>query len=331
MTDNSIDYITRKLISLLQVDFPLTATPFATMAERLGISETDVIRHIHELKQQDVIRLIGPVLEGRKLGYQTTLVAMSVPAQKLKRAEQIITAHPSVSHAYEREHRFNLWITFSAAAASDMDGEIDRLSAAAGSDETLSLPAIRVFKIGAFFGMGSEDDEDEDTIPGKMSKELPGIVSLTAQEKLVLNILQQDLPLIHMPFTGMAKSAGMPTADFLSICISLLERGILRRYSASINHRKAGYRANAMTCWQAPASKIEKYGNIMAKFKQISHCYERRTYPSWPYNLYTMVHARSHEVCLNLIKEIATSYRLNNYLVLFSTREFKKTRIKYEV
>ena len=329
MTDLRTDDITKRLINLLQVDFPLTPAPFAAMAERLGISEPEVIRRIEELKQKDIVRLIGPVMEARKLGYQTTLVAMSVPADKLRKAEKIIAVHPSVSHAYEREHRFNLWITFAAPAQSDICNEIGRLSADVASDETLSLPALRVFKIGAYFGMGSEGDESEDPLPGKTGKTLPGQVTLTAQEKVVLNTLQQDLPLIHRPFNGMAESAGMKTGDFLSVCGSLLERGVLRRYSASINHRNAGYRANAMTCWLAPASAVEKAGNRMADMKQVSHCYERRTYASWRYNLYTMVHARSHEACLQLIEELSHMTGLYQYLVLFSTREFKKTRIKY--
>lgn len=331
MTDLRTDDITRKLINLLQVDFPLTATPFAAMSERLGISESDIIRRIYELKQKDIVRLIGPVMEARKLGYQTTLVAMSVPINKMKKAEKAIVAHPSVSHAYERKHRFNLWVTFAAPEDFDIDNEISRLSFAAGSDETLSLPALRVFKIGAYFGMGSEGDESEVALPGKTVKAMPRKVTLTSQEKLVLNILQQDLPLVHKPFTGMAKSAGLKTSDFLAVCGSLLERGVLRRYSASINHHNAGYRANAMICWLAPASEVERCGKIMADMRQVSHCYERKTYVSWPYNLYTMVHARSHEACRELIKELSDSTGLDDYLVLFSTREFKKTRIKYPV
>lgn len=331
MADLRADDITRKMINLLQIDFPLTAMPFAVIAERLGIKESAVIRHIYELKQKDIVRLIGPVIEARKLGYQTTLVAMNVPSNKLKRAEEVISAHPSVSHAYEREHHFNMWVTFAAPASFSMDREIVRLSDAVGSDETMSLPALRVFKIGAYFGMGSEDDESGYPLPGRTNKSLPRKVVLTPQEKLVLNILQQDLPLVHRPFTEMAKSAGLKTSDFLAVCSSLLERGVLRRYSASINHHKAGYQANAMTCWLAPASAVERCGNIMADMRQVSHCYERRTYSSWPYNLYTMLHARSREACRTLIQELSEKTGLDNYLVLFSTREFKKTRIKYLV
>jgi siroheme decarboxylase len=331
MADLRTDDADKKLINLLQVDFPLKAEPFTAMGQRLGISEDEVIRRIQQLKAKGIVRLIGPVMEARKLGYQTTLVAMSVPANKLKKAEKTISAQPSVSHAYEREHGLNLWVTFAAPAGADIDSEIAEFAAAAGSSEYFSLPATKLFKIGAYFGMGSDGDDVEEMLPGKQSGVIPGRVALTAQDKAILNILQQDLPLVHEPFNSMAEYAGLKTDDFLACCGALLERGVLRRYSASINHRNAGYGANAMVCWLAPSSVAEKAGNEMARIKQVSHCYERRTNALWPYNLYSMLHARSREICNGLIEELSRRTGLKDYLVLFSTREFKKTRIKYTV
>lgn len=329
MTEPRTDDLDKKLINLLQVDFPLTEEPFFTMGQHLEISEEEVIRRIHQLKTKGIVRLIGPVMEARKLGYQTTLVAMSVPAEKLTNAEQIITVHPAVSHAYEREHDLNLWVTFAALAGADMESEIKRLAKMIESSEWFSLPALRVFKIGAYFGMGSEDYEADEPLPEKRSGAMPGPVLLTDKDKRVLNALQQDLPLVHLPFTTIADSAGLKVEDLLTQCSSLLERGVLRRYSASINHRNAGYRANAMVCWLTPQGMVEKAGNQMSDVRQVSHCYERKTYERWPYNLYSMLHARSRELCNEIIKELSLRTGLKNYLVLFSTREFKKTRIKY--
>lgn len=331
MADLRTDELDKKLINLLQVDFPLTAEPFAMMGQRLGLSEAEVIRHIQQLKERKIVRLIGPVLEARKLGYQTTLVAMSVPQGKLEKAEETIAAHPAVSHGYERDHHFNLWITFAAPAQVDIEKEIGKLTAVVESRESFSLPALRVFKIGAYFGMGGEDDEADMMPPGKRPGALPGNVVLTQQEKLVLNALQLDLPLVHRPFTDIAGMAGLKEDALLKQCGSLLERGIIRRYSASINHRNAGYRANAMTCWLTPSNMVEKAANEMAQVRQVSHCYERKTNPIWPYNLYTMLHARSHEICRKLIGDLSSRTGLNEYVVLFSTREFKKTRIRYIV
>ncbi len=298
---------------------------FEFVAGRMGLTLDVVITD----GSQPIGRGIGPVLEARKLGFQTTLVAMSIPSEKLKKAEKIIAAHPAVSHAYEREHRLNLWVTFAAPAQTDIESEINQLAVAIESSESFSLPALKVFKIGAYFGMGNDSDDSEETLPGQQPGALPGRIELTTQEKLVLNVLQQDLSLIHKPFSNMADGAELNVDAFLSVCESLLERGILRRYSASINHRNAGYRANAMTCWLAPSAVVEKAGNEMSKMRQVSHCYERKTHALWPYNLYSMSHARSRETCNELIGELSRRTGLDKYLVLFSTREFKKTRIKY--
>lgn len=331
MNHTPTDNTDKKLINLLQVDFPLTPTPFADMGIRLGLSEAEVIDHIKSLKARGVIRLIGPVVEARKLDYQTTLVAMSVPTGKLKQAENIIRAHPSISHAYEREHHLNLWITFAAPATANIDDRIHNLAARIGNTEMLILPVLRVFKIGAYFDIGSNDEDGDEPLAGLSDKALSGSASLTTEEKLALNILQQDLPLIPRPFTEMAANAGMNTDVFLGVCRSLLERGVLRRYSASVNHRNAGYRANAMVCWLVSTNGIEKAGSIMAQVKQVSHCYERKTCPSWPYNLYTMVHASARKACHDIIGELSRRTELNEYIILFSTRELKKTRIKYIV
>jgi len=331
MTDLRTDDIDKRLINLLQVDFPLEAEPFAVIGQHLGITEEEVISRIQQLKAKGIVRLIGPVLEARKLGYQTTLVAMSVPVEKLKKSEKTIADHPAVSHAYEREHRLNLWITFAAPAQADIEGEIGKLATTVESTQAFSLPALKLFKIGAYFGMGSEGDDVEEALPARQAVAMPQPILLTSREKLLLNVIQQDLPLVHKPFSCMADSTGLKVNDLLTCCSSLLEKGIMRRYSASINHRNAGYRANAMVCWLAPSVMVEKAGNEMAKMKQVSHCYERKTCNSWPYNLYAMLHARSREICSGLIQELSTRTGLKEYLVLFSTCELKKTRIKYSL
>ena len=329
MTETHSDDVDKRLINLLQVDFPLTATPYEDMGRRLGISEDEAITRIGQLKARAIIRLIGPVMEARKLGYRTTLAAMSVPAEKLKQAGQIISGHPAISHGYERDHHFNLWITYAAPAGTDLDAEVNKLATNMGSKESFSLPALRIFKIGAYFGMG--DDEAEAVWPTNRHSSLPDSFVLSTPEKLVINTLQQDLPLIHRPFTPMAESAGLKTEAFLKHCAALLENGVMRRYSASINHRNAGYKANAMVCWLAPESLVEEAGREMSRVRQVSHCYERRTNLLWPYNLYTMIHTRSQEISQDLVREISHKTGLRDYLVLFSTREFKKSRIKYTV
>ena len=103
-----LDSIGKKLLNLVQVEFPLTKEPYADLGLQLGIDRDEVIYHIEQLKTKGVIRQISPVLDARSLGYQTTLVAMRVAETQLDKAGQLIGEHPGVSHGYERDHYFNL-------------------------------------------------------------------------------------------------------------------------------------------------------------------------------------------------------------------------------
>ncbi len=323
-----LDNADRKLLNVIQTGFPLAGEPFACLGQSLDTGTDEVIRRIERLKERGIIRLIGPVLDSRSLGYHTTLVAMKVAGNGLEKAERIIAEHPGVSHGYEREHRFNVWFTLALPPASNIERELEQLSSATGSEAAFSLPALKVFKIGAYFDM---DENGQDTPNAHQKSVLVRKVELSRADSLIINELQQDLPLIPTPFATMAEKAGMGVEHFLAGCQSLQERGVIRRFSASINHRKAGFTANAMSCWTIPADKIDVIGQKLALLKEVSHCYERKTNPLWQYNIFAMIHGRSREVCREIAERISRETGLTDYAMLYSTKEFKKTRVKYLV
>ncbi len=86
-----------------------------------------------------------------------------------------------------------------------------------------------------------------------------------------------------------------------------------------------------MVVWRVPAKQVEKVGKIMATFKEVSHCYERLTYPGWPYNLFTMIHGRTKEECEEVARKISKATDTKDFKLLYSTREFKKVSMKYFV
>lgn len=323
-----LDNTDRKLLNSIQTDFPLVVEPYAELGQRLDTSGDTIIERITQLKKAGVIRLIGPVLEPRSLGYRTTLVAMEVREAQLARAEDVIVGHAGVSHGYIREHNFNVWFTLAVSPADDVDGEMERLARLAGAAAAFSLPTVRVFKIGAYFDMDGDGQKPRVT---PRHHALTHQVVLSATERLVINELQEDLPLVSTPFTAMASRAGIDVAQFLEVCCSLQRKGVMRRFSASINHRQAGFSANAMTCWITPADKVEATGKKLASLKEVSHCYERRTNPLWPYNLFAMIHGKSRETCKEIAARASGETGLVSPVLLYSTRELKKTRVKYQV
>ena len=259
-----LDTIERRLLNLMQTDFPLTSEPYADLGQRLGTDADEVICRLKQLKRKGIIRLIGPLLDSRSLGYQTTLVAMRVAETELERVGRIIAEHPGVSHGYERDHYFNVWFTLAVPPSVNIETEMERLTHAAGVEAGFSLPVVRVFKIGAYFDM----DEEAQSMPvANRSSVLARPVELSATERLIINELQQDLPLIFTPFNTMAERTGLDVDRFLAECRSLQQRGVIRRFSASINHGYAGFTANAMTCWVAPWDTIEIAGHKLASLK----------------------------------------------------------------
>ncbi len=143
--------------------------------------------------------------------------------------------------------------------------------------------------------------------------------------------LQDDLPLVKEPYLHMAKELGITEEEVICRIENLKKRKVLRRIGAVLHHQKAGIKANAMVVWEVPEDQIQEAARLMASYDEISHCYQRQTLPKWPYNLYTMIHAKSREACEALIKEIAERTSIYRYEVLFSTKELKKISMKYFV
>jgi DNA-binding Lrp family transcriptional regulator len=129
----------------------------------------------------------------------------------------------------------------------------------------------------------------------------------------------------------MSAQLGMDVDDLLVQCQLLKQRGIIRRFGAAINHRQAGFQANAMTCWMAPPSMVDIAGQKLASLREVSHCYERKTNPLWQYNIFAMIHGHSREGCREIADKMTCETGLIDYVQLFSTKEFKKTRVKYLV
>ena len=325
----NLSNIDRKLVDLLQAECPLTKHPYADIGLGLGISEEEVIAHIKQLKADGIIRQIGPVFDARSLGYKTTLVAMRIAENHMEEAAQLLIKHPGISHAYERDHYYNLWFTLATPATSDIEAELPELAEPIKAEAFFSLPAVKTFKLRTHFVLGGNGQAEASANRKVRVREQKA--KLSSSDGMVINELQQDLPLVPHPFADMSARLGMAEDEFLSWCQSLKQRGIMRCFGAAVNHRKVGFKANAMTCWAAPDEKVEIAGQRLASLREVSHCYERKTNPLWRYNLFAMIHSQAREECQQIVDKVSTDTGLNDYVLLFSTREIKKTRIKYTV
>ena len=152
---------------------------------------------------------------------------------------------------------------------------------------------------------------------------------LSLLQKKVIASIQEDLPLVERPYHQLAKKIGVTEAEFLAVMEQLSAKGVIRRFGATLRHQKSGFNANAMAAWQVPEDKIRAVGQEMAQSPAISHCYRRDPKPSWPYNLYTMIHATSEEMCRETAQALSEKTGVKTYQLLFSRRELKKTSMVY--
>lgn len=152
----------------------------------------------------------------------------------------------------------------------------------------------------------------------------------TETERAILRIVQADLPDSLTPYADIARAVGCTEEEVLDLLSRLKQSGAIRRFGASIKHQKTGWTHNAMVAWIVDEADSDAIGEVAAKNQRISHVYFRPTSaPDWPYTLYTMVHGRSEDECLQVIEELRRETALDEYAVLDSLEELKKTSMTY--
>lgn len=153
---------------------------------------------------------------------------------------------------------------------------------------------------------------------------------LTEIEKKIIASIQGDIAVTRRPYLEIAEKLGLPEDIYLSKLQDLCDRGVIRRFGATLHHQQSGFAANVMVAWKVDEDRIDEVGKKMASFRQVSHCY-RREPPGdkWPYNLYTMIHAKDEEACREIARRLSTETASNTYILLFSQREWKKTSMEY--
>jgi DNA-binding Lrp family transcriptional regulator len=148
---NAISDTDKNILNTIQLDFPINARPFQVLAEKLDLSEEELIARIQAMKDSQLIRRIGGNFSPDRLGYYSTLCTAQVPENKIELFTRTVNAYPGVTHNYMRDHDFNVWFTFIASSRDRIADSLEEISRQTGVRPILNLPATRVFKISASF------------------------------------------------------------------------------------------------------------------------------------------------------------------------------------
>ncbi|MEZ4567573.1 MAG: Lrp/AsnC family transcriptional regulator [Desulfobacterales bacterium] len=90
----------------------------------------------------------------------------------------------------------------------------------------------------------------------------------TDLEKKIIALIQGDMPVEKRPYQVIAETIGTDEKTVLTTVRDLVDRGIIRRFGATLRHQKSGFTANAMVAWQVDEDRVDGVGKIMASFDQ---------------------------------------------------------------
>ena len=326
----TLDDLDKRLLNLMQGQFPIAARPYEHVAQPAAVSEEQVMQRVARLLDERIIRQVTPIFDTRALGYESMLVAAKVDPEHPWRAANLINAHPGVSHNYLRNHDFNIWFTIATEPGSPLglQGTLEVLARLAGAESVRQLPTLKLFKIRMDLEMEGGTEALSKTVEAVAPAETER-QPYDEFDQAVIRATQGDMPVISEPYAPAALELGIDQQRLLDHLQGMQERRLLRRVAAILFHRRAGFSANGMGVWKVPDDRILELGTRMASFRGISHCYQRPTYADWPYSVFTMAHGRSKEECDAILDSIAADTQITDRSTLYSSTEFKKIRLEY--
>ena len=245
----------------------------------------------------------------------------------------MISAHPGVSHNYKRNHAYNLWYTIAVPPGESLDEHIDVLHRESGALVTRKLPTLKLYKIGVKLDMTGKTAAERQgrgarARAARATRECRRPTSPTSSSRRSASCRTTcRTSSARSPRTASRSAA---TRRRCSTCLrSFKERKLMRRFAAVMNHRTAGFKANAMGVWAVPDDELDEIGPQMAGLRAVSHCYRRPTYDDWPYSVFTMVHGKNAHGLRSDDRRDPRRDRRRRVRLLWSIKEYKKIRLRY--
>ena len=315
----------KKLCGRLQNGLPICERPFDAIAGSLDSSEQAVVGEVRRLKLGGQIRRISAIINYRTLGFTGTLVTAHAGTDRLEATVRQVNGLDGVSHNYLRRHYFNLWFTLQGKSKGEIDAILAGLSERCGV-EFHSLPVERVFKLDVRFDLENEDGVLVCDGSGALPREKA--VELSERERLVLSRVQDGFEVETNPL-GRLCGKELDLNEVLDSLCELRDKGVIRRISAVLDYRKLGFTANAMLVTDVPQERIVEIGGNLAGSNLVSHCYQRRMFEGWRYNVFAMMHGRSMGDIERAAGEFAEGGDIKSYALLVTEAELKKQPVRH--
>lgn len=155
-----------KIMAELQRSVPMTKNPFAAIAEKIGLTEDEVIAKTKEYGEKQYYRRFGATLRHQKAGFTANGMGVWAVPEESKRQElgELLANRPEVSHAYERpsfdDWQFHLFTMIHGETEDEVKEIAKRMSEESGVTDYDVLFSTREFKKSSmqYFDMWPSDD-----------------------------------------------------------------------------------------------------------------------------------------------------------------------------
>ncbi len=314
-----------RLFVALQRPWPLTERPLRTLAENLGTTEAALLNFITRLRAKGLVRRIGGVFDGRRLGAVSSLFALCLRGPEADAAAARLAEAPGVTHIYLRgwpkgvvsgelsaeayRDYPSLWYTLTAPA-----NRFRKACAPFADLNPIPFPALKRYKIDVILGAEAEAHTSLPLAP--MPTDPVPVTPPDGPGRVLIHRYQDDTDRPEAPF----RPEDLPTLR------AWQADGRLRRFALLPYHHSAGFTANGMCCWPVAESALDRFGARLAAEPSVTHCYARPAAPNFPFTLYAMIHRHSWEEGIATFRELTRKVGLpTTGRILFSLKEYKKT------
>ncbi|MFB6151894.1 MAG: Lrp/AsnC family transcriptional regulator [Haloarculaceae archaeon] len=336
-----LDGVDATLLDAYQSGLPVRERPFDRVADELGVTPGEVLDRLRAHDRSGLVRRVGPVLDPSVIG-SSTLAALRVPDAAVGEAAAVVSEYTEVSHNYRRDHKWNVWFVLTARSRERRDAVLDEIGERTGHDP-LSLPKRTQYCLDLQFPVaGDRAREGAATTAGGTEPRIPEAETdrgrtgtdapLHSAEAAVLDAIQDGLPPSRTPYADVAADLGLAVSTVLETVSRLLATGHVKRVGVVVNHHAAGFRDNCMLVWDVPDGELDAVGTDFGNRHYVTKCYHRPRRPDrgWPYNLFTMIHARDADDLDGWIDEMAADYP-HPHERLETVERFKQTGTRYDV
>lgn len=314
------------LIERLHGGLPLVDRPFAAVAAELGLDEDGLIERLRLLLSQGLLSRFGPLYQIERAGGLFVLAALAVPDARYASVAALVNAHPEVAHNYRREHAWNMWFVIAVEHPAEADSVLAAIEAETGL-AVLALPKEREYFVELRLPLSGRPLPPSN---GPIAAQAPP-QPLDDFDRALIAATQGGLPLVARPYEAVGAMLGETGERVRQRFGEMLAQGLVRRIGAVPNHYRLGFVANGMSVWDVDDAQVDRLGAAIGALPGVSHCYRRpRKLPGWRYNLFAMLHGRSHNEVEAQARQIGQllGAACRGHEILYSSAILKKTGLR---